>query len=39
MGAKTITTRVERSKGQVTVYLADAVPLGEGDQLEIAIAG
>jgi hypothetical protein len=30
---------LERGKGQVTVYLADPVQLGEGDQLEILIAG
>jgi non-lysosomal glucosylceramidase len=38
-GAKTLTTRLERGKGQVTVYLADPVQLAEGDQLEILIAG
>jgi hypothetical protein len=38
-GAKNITTRLEKSKEQTTVYLAEPIQLGEGEQLEIAISG
>jgi non-lysosomal glucosylceramidase len=39
VGGKKITTRVEKSKEQTRVYLADLIQLHEGEQLEIEIAG
>jgi hypothetical protein len=36
---KKITTRVEKSKDQTTVYLPDTIQLHEGEQLEIDIVG
>ena len=37
VGAKKISTRVEKSKEQTTVYLAEPTQLREGEQLEISI--
>jgi hypothetical protein len=39
VGGKKIATRVEKSKEQTRVYLADLIQLHEGDHLEIEIAG
>jgi non-lysosomal glucosylceramidase len=39
LGNKKITTRVEKSKEQTRVYLADPIEIREGDQLEIEVVG
>jgi hypothetical protein len=39
VGARKISARLEKSKEQTTVYLAEPIQLGEGEQLEIAIVG
>ena len=39
VGGKKITTRLEKSKEQTRVYLAEQIQLHEGEQLEIEIAG
>ena len=37
VGAKKISTRLDKSKEQTTVYLAEPIQLREGEQLEISI--
>jgi non-lysosomal glucosylceramidase len=39
VGTRKITTRVEKSKEQATIYFAEPIELREGEQLEIAIVG